>query len=392
MKYFKFSALFLLLVSFSFFFYSCEETTSTGDNPVIDSIDPTNGVPGTVVTILGSKFGDPADYNQSTHKVFFNGEEASINVIGTEIQWFDDEIQVKVPQKATTGNVVVEVNGLQSNGMLFTVPVVQPVSALMATSKDDKSVSLKWNASADESNADFAGYWIFVYPVGQTSGDPIELPKGTTTYIATDLTEGTVYNFDVHAVKNYGGNYLLSAKTNIKWSPASRFILNINDDNIKMYETASSFGSGLQLFDPSGGAPKTLKVTSGADWDLGIYTSGSNIWFGSASKMKARYSSFAGTAKVCQISSTKYEVNSLDDVFDSQALDQGHSFSESEIDLSTLTGNKNVVFIVRTNSPTWNYAKVMLIYNGGFLQGPAGNRYIEVQVSYQKTSGVPYAL
>ncbi len=379
----------MMLVSFSLFFYSCEETTSTGDSPVIDSINPTNGAPGTEVTILGSFFGD---YNEATCAVYFNGEKAAIKVDGNEIQWWDDEIVAIVPTRATTGNVIVEVDGLTSNGVVFTVPSVNPATAVMATSKDDKSVSLKWTASADAGATDFQGYWIYVYAMGSNPGDPIEIAKGTTEYLATGLTEGTIYNFDVHAVKTYGGNYLLSPKASVKWSPASRFIMNINDDNIKMYESASSFGSGLQLFDATGGAPKTLKTSSGADWDLGIFTSGNSIWFGSASKMKARYpSSFTGTAKVCQMAANKYFFNSLNELFDSQALD-GQTFTESEIDLSTLTDNKNVIFIVRTNSPTWNYAKVMLIYNDGYLQGPTGNKYVEVQVSYQKTAGVPYAI
>jgi len=385
MKFLKFRALFLMLTSFSFFFYSCGETTSTADNPVIESIDPTSGTPGTVVTIKGSLFGD---YNESTSKVYFNGELATnIVVDGNQIQWFDDEIKVKVPARATTGNVVVEANGLLSNGFPFTVPTVAPVTDLMATSKDDKSVLLKWTASAD---ADITGYGIFIYPLNGTAPeDPIQIAKGVTTYLATGLTEGTVYNFDVHALK---GN-ILSPKSTVKWSPASRFIYNINDAEIKVYETKSNLGSGLQLFDATGGAPKTLKIASHTEWDLGLFISGTNIWFGSASKMKTHYpTSFTGAAKPCQMATNKYFFNSLEELFDSQALDS-QTFSDSEVDLSTLTEGKNVIFIVRTNSPTWNYAKVMVLYKGGkYLQGTADDRYIEVQVSYQKTAGVPYAL
>ncbi|MFH1050165.1 MAG: fibronectin type III domain-containing protein [bacterium] len=389
MKFLKFSALFLMLVSISIIFYSCNETTSTGDSPVIDSINPTNGVPGTEVTILGSNFGD---YNQLKCKVYFNGEEAQPKFIGNEIQWFDDEIVAIVPTRATTGNVIVEVDGLTSNGIVFTVPSVNPATAVMATSKDDNSVSLKWTASTDESNTDFAGYWLYVYPNNGTPGSYFEIPKGTTTYLATGLTEGTIYNFDIHAVKNYGGNFLLSPKATVKWSPASRFIYNINDAEIRIYETASTdFGSGLQLCEGTELKPKTLKLASAADWDLGIYTTGNSIWFGTPSKMKSRYSNFNATAKPCQIAGTHYFYNSLDELFDSQALD-GQTYSEMEIDLSTLTDNKNVIFIVRTNSPTWNYAKIMLFYNDGYLQGDSPNRYIKAHVSYQKTAGVPYAL
>lgn len=390
MKFKKFALLLIMAVSFGFFFNACEETTSTEDGPIIDSIDPITGVAGTVVTITGSNFGEPEDYTQATHKVYFNGELASIKVIGTEIQWFDDEIQVEVPTRATTGAVTVEVNGKQSNGVNFTVPSAKPAVGLMATSVDKDKVALKWTLSADESNSNFVGYWLYVYVPGGQMGDPIELQKGYNTTTITGLTEGTIYNFDLYAVVKYNNQDMLSPKVTIQWAPAIRFNMNVNDDVIKVYESASSLGSGLVLKDAQGNAPKTLTVANGANWDLGLYTNGGVVEFGSAKNILAKYSSFSGTAKKCEISDTRYDVALLNDVYDSQAL-SGQTYSEQIINLATATASNNLVFVVRTNAPSWNYAKVMVLNKSGFLQGSTGNRYIEVVVSYQSVQGVPYA-
>ena len=390
MKFKKFAMLILLAVSFGLFFNACEETTSTGDDPIIESIAPATGVAGDVITITGSNFGD---YDQATCKVYFNNELAVIKAEGTDIQWFDDEIQAVVPTRATTGPVTVVVGDKTSNGVTFTVPSANPATGLKATSISDTEVALMWTLSTDENLANFQGYWLYVYPEGGTAGTPIAIPKATNKFNVTGLDEGVIYNFDLHAVIDYNGNNMLSPKATVKWSPAVRFNINNNLDVIKLYESASDFGSGLALYDASGKAPKTLKVTSGAEWDLGLYTSGGVLQFGSAKSILAKYSSFTGTAKKCEMSSEYYDVASLNDVYDSQALNGSkHTFSEKFVDLNTINTINNAVFIVRTNVPSWNYAKVMVLNKGGFLQGATGNQYIEVVVSYQSVQGVPYAL
>src|SRR6266567_152115 len=117
--------------------------------PSITSLNPTSGVAGTSVTITGTYFGA----TQGTSTVKFNG------TTGTPTSWSATSIVVQVPAGATTGNVVVMVGGVASNGVGFTVvadttaPVVNitapangaPVSAtimLTATATDpDSAVS-----------------------------------------------------------------------------------------------------------------------------------------------------------------------------------------------------------------------------------------------------------
>jgi hypothetical protein len=81
--------------------------------PLIFNISPSSGPIGTSVTISGTNFG----MAQGSSVVTFNG------VTATPTNWTDNIVVVPVPAGATTGAVVVTVNGLASNGQIFTVGV-----------------------------------------------------------------------------------------------------------------------------------------------------------------------------------------------------------------------------------------------------------------------------
>src|SRR5215831_14488309 len=86
--------------------------------PSITSLSAVNGAPGASVTIAGTGF----EASQGSGIVTFNGQAAPI------ASWSDTSIVVTVPSAATTGNVVVSQDGLQSNAVAFTVaPIVTGV-------------------------------------------------------------------------------------------------------------------------------------------------------------------------------------------------------------------------------------------------------------------------
>jgi IPT/TIG domain len=87
-------------------------TVTTSAGPNISTLDPMSGAVGTAVMISGSGFGS----SQGTSTVTFNGTSA-----GTPTNWSATSITVNVPTGATTGNVVVTVGGVASNGAPFTV-------------------------------------------------------------------------------------------------------------------------------------------------------------------------------------------------------------------------------------------------------------------------------
>src|SRR5207237_1277538 len=93
-----------------------------GTAPTITSLNPTSGPVGTGVTITGTNFG-------TTGTVTFNGTTASTT------SWSATSIVASVPGGATTGNVMVTVGGIASNGANFTVTSSAPaITSLNPTS------------------------------------------------------------------------------------------------------------------------------------------------------------------------------------------------------------------------------------------------------------------
>ena len=89
--------------------------TDPPSGPIISKLEPDSGLVGTKVKITGSNFGT------SSGTVTFNGTTASTT------SWDSDEIQTKVPEGATSGLVVVTVDGEPSAGVTFTVTLPAPV-------------------------------------------------------------------------------------------------------------------------------------------------------------------------------------------------------------------------------------------------------------------------
>jgi hypothetical protein len=84
--------------------------------PQITAISPTSGPAGTSVTITGTNFGA----TQGTSTVSFNGAAAS------PTSWSAASIVAPVPTGASTGNVLVIVGGVASNGVAFTLTAPAP--------------------------------------------------------------------------------------------------------------------------------------------------------------------------------------------------------------------------------------------------------------------------
>lgn len=86
-------------------------TYSAAAVPSLISLVPASGPSGTLVTINGTNFGP----SQGASTVKFNGITAGVT------SWSTTVITATVPSTAGTGNVVVTVGGVASNGLLFTV-------------------------------------------------------------------------------------------------------------------------------------------------------------------------------------------------------------------------------------------------------------------------------
>ena len=105
---------------------SSQEITlsGTGVIPYITSLSDTYGAPYSVVILNGINFGA----TQGSSTVTFNG------IPTPHYHWSDTKIYVTVPPNATTGNVVVTVDGQASNPVLFHVGPQPTITGIWPTS------------------------------------------------------------------------------------------------------------------------------------------------------------------------------------------------------------------------------------------------------------------
>ncbi len=259
---------------------------------------------------------------------------------------------------------------------------------LMATSYDKESIMIKWNASADEGNANFVGYEIAADGVVKKTG----ATDGKLTFTVSQLSKGkhtiTIKTLSADTTKK--GH---SALVSIDWAPAWRFVNDINEKLIQINESDSQKGSGLNIFDSTGVAPKKLKVESIEQWTIGVDTkTAGKINFGPAASLTAYALHMNGkTMKNVEISAPIVAA-SLNEVFDSQAL-SAKTFSPALVDLNSINAATSVVFVIKeTIGSNVRYAKVLVKKaTAGFLQGTAPDRYLEMEVSYQNKLDLPYA-
>ena len=155
-------------------------------SPDVTSLSPTSGVPGASVTIAGTGFG----LTRGTSTVSFHGTSA------TPTSWSDTSIVVPVPSGATTGNVVVTVNGVNANGVSFTVlptpsiSSVSPSSAAVGASvtiagvnfgSSQGSGTVKFNGTAATVTSWTASSIVATVPSGATTGNVVVYASGVNT-------------------------------------------------------------------------------------------------------------------------------------------------------------------------------------------------------------------
>ncbi|PYU50485.1 MAG: hypothetical protein DMG53_03080 [Acidobacteria bacterium] len=140
--------------------------------PTITSLSVSSGPVGTAVTITGTNFGS----TQGTSTVKFNGTTASVT------SWSATSIGVTVPSAATTGNVVVTVSNVASNGKSFTVtPAITSLS--ITTGAVGAAVTITgttFGSTQGTSTAKFNGTTATVTSWGASS-IAVTVPSGATT-------------------------------------------------------------------------------------------------------------------------------------------------------------------------------------------------------------------
>jgi hypothetical protein len=164
--------------------------------PVVSSFSPNTSAVGNIVSIQGSGFFAA----QGSSTVTFNGVPATVS------SWSDQLIQALVPSGATTGNLLVTVDGFATNAGTFTVVPIPTITNLSPTSGViNSSVTItgtNFGSTQGTSTVSFNGTaatatsWsstsiTATVPIGATNGNVIVAVLGVS---------GTGVNFTVNSL------------------------------------------------------------------------------------------------------------------------------------------------------------------------------------------------
>ncbi|MCS7169830.1 MAG: fibronectin type III domain-containing protein [Candidatus Kapabacteria bacterium] len=268
----------------------------------------------------------------------------------------------------------------------------RPPSNLQALSVNDSTVRLIWTASPSESNPNFGFYRLLVHEdaTGRRVGS---LSLGTRVPVdIVGLRSGTVYRFELYAVwrdTTRDTSQSLTAAI-VRWAAATRYTTLPDGSPIRLYETASANPSGLDLEGPDG-RPRTLRVAQGSEWDLCLDTRAGSWDIGSPGMSSYTISSPRRTLlDTARLRQQRYQqVDSLNQIFETEAFG---STTLAEALVNFNNQRRGFLIVLRTQDGNWAKVLVKADAQGNILRGTSPDRYVELEISYQKTPNVPYAL
>jgi len=268
----------------------------------------------------------------------------------------------------------------------------QPPTNLQALSVNDSTVRLKWQPSPSESNPNFGFYRLLVYEdaAGRLVGTVKLGPQNPVDIVG--LRSGTVYRFELYAVWRDTTRDTAQSRTAavVRWAPATRYTTLPDGSPIRLYETASALPSGLDLEGPDG-KPRTLTVAQSNEWDLCLDTRGGSWDIGSPGLSSYTIANprrtLIDTARLRQ--PAYLAVDSLNQIYETEAFGAA-TLSEALVNFNNQ--RRGFLMILRTQDGNWAKVFVKADAQGNILRGSAPNRYVELEISYQKVPNVPYAL
>jgi hypothetical protein len=282
----------------SFVFPGC----TAGTAPTITGLSPASAPVGASVTIAGLNFGS----TKGTSTVTFNGTAAT-----TITSWSATSIVATVPVGATTGDVVVTVGGVASNGSAFTVAVVptivwaQPSPITYGT-----TLSGILNATAVDGSNPVAG--SFAYTATPQGGSPSAVTDATVlgagSYTLTanfTPTDNVTYtsasgSVSLTVAKATPTNALGSSATEVLARTSVTFTATVSSPastpsgSVHFFDGATSLGSAVTL---AGGVATltTSSLTVGNHSITAAYSGDSNFSAVTSSAVAETVEDFAVT-------------------------------------------------------------------------------------------------
>ncbi len=191
----------------------------------IISLNPTSGYNGSVVQITGKDLGS----NQGSSTISFNGTL----LLGSDyLNWSETIINCKVPSGATTGKVVVTVNGKNTNGLDFTVLKLDtstvPIIDLLPSTKAQTGQQIAING---RNFGDTQGNSFVMFNGVKASQYSLWTSTKIVVIVPDDATTGQVVVY-VNNKPSNGVQFTVQPSNNIvtmRTIPAGSF--NMGDDN-----------------------------------------------------------------------------------------------------------------------------------------------------------------
>jgi hypothetical protein len=223
------------------------------------------------VTVTGTNFGA----SQGGSTVTFNGTAALLSDI---TGWADTSITVKVPAGATSGNVVVTVNGVPSNGFGFVVLAPAPSISSFTPISGPVGTVVTINGS-NLSNASSVTIGTVAAAIGTNSANQIQatVGNGATTGLVAVTTPGGTADSSLDTPANFTVTIVSTPPTITSFTPTSGgsgTLVTINGANftgttaVKFNTTSALFNfvsdSQLTATVPAGATTGPISVTNGS--------------------------------------------------------------------------------------------------------------------------------
>lgn len=291
----------------------------------------------------------------------------------------------------------IGVNGCNENpaGTNNTAPA--PPTGLMANSASSSSVNLKWTAAADTG--------ITGYTVSYKGADSGSMDVAGTSTLVTNLKAGA-YQFSVVSKRGT----LVSTAATVTWAGAGRATTDpVASTTLRMYEFSSPKESAMQIYNLTTGLLDAQRKSFSASKNpnlktcqLAVFISNDTLEIGPAYAFDGTYQNANQADNTVFISdSIYYSTGSLDGLFTPKSLDNyvtkanGNTLGYT-INATNTASAPGAVFFLRTGTaPNYHYAKVLVKRgsNNSLIQqeNTTDKRFVEIEVSYQNTPGVPYA-
>jgi len=329
--------------------------------PRVTSLSPASGLTGTVVTIAGSTFGA----SQGTSTIKFNGVTANPS------SWATNQIVAPVPASATTGQVLVTVNGTPSNGVTFLVFTTGSISGVVSRTSNGAAIS---------------GATVDALQSGVVKASATTAPSGT--YTLSGLTSGaydlrvqaTGFLTEIRTGVSTGGGGTITVNVGLSVNGAISGAVTMSDGVTPIAGAAVSVADGPAVVGSSltdGNGNFTINGLR-----AGTYTANANAP-GYESRVQSGVTVTEGATTPLNVSLNTATVASIRFVYD----EIGRLRSVSDLGGDTATyafdATGNIMSIERHSSSAVSISEVtpdrgatgtaVIIYGTGFSQTPVDN-------------------